>query len=259
MAVKKELSPRRVRVIVIAVAVFVVAVLGVVLALVAPYERGRVSAPVETIPAPTWAPPATAPVAAEKPRGLGIPSLVDRGWLSATSDRTGIPRRALAAYAGAALATAKSTPGCGMSWNTLAGIGYVESRHGSYGGASIAANGAISPPIFGVILAGGAVANIPDSDDGKYDLDKKYDRAIGPMQMIPQAWVRWSTDGSGDHRNKSQNMYDAVLAAANYLCHAGNDLDTEKGWKATIATYNSAPSYLLKVAAAASSYSDVQR
>src|SRR5882757_9347848 len=59
-------------------------------------------------PAPRWAPPAASPpvAAALQPSGsagAGIATLVDAKWAAATSAATGIPERAVLAYAGAAL------------------------------------------------------------------------------------------------------------------------------------------------------------
>ena len=205
-------------------------------------------------PEPTYAAPAAPPVGVAQPASESIADLVDEEWLIATAARTGIPVRALSAYAGAALWKAAQMPACGISWNTLAAIGYVESRHGSYGGAVIAPDGEISPPIYGVALAGGSTQHIPDSDNGKFDKDEQYDRAIGPMQMIPESWKNWRTDANADHHRDPHNMFDAVMAAANYLCRASPDMVGEPGWRAGIASYNSAPSYLHAVARAAIEY-----
>ena len=44
------------------------------------------------------------------------------------------------------------------------------------------------------------------------------------------------------------------MATANYLCRASGDMSTEKGWRAGIAAYNSAASYIAAVASAADEY-----
>lgn len=208
----------------------------------------------EQSPEPTYARPAGAPLEDLEPASASITDLVDESWLIETATRTGIPERALAAYAGAAIAKAKLTPSCGISWNTLAAIGYVESHHGTYGGSSIDASGKISPGIYGIALDGGSTAHIPDSDNGTFDKDKKYDRAVGPMQMIPQTWRNWRTDANADGKRDPQNIDDAVMAAANYLCRASPDMIGVDGWKAGIASYNSAPSYLIRIAKTAIEY-----
>ncbi len=201
--------------------------------------------------APTWAPPAEPPTPAEEP-GRGIAGRVDADWLAETSARTGIPQRALAAYAGAALAKAQEMPHCGLSWANLAAIGAVESDHGRHDGSSIGPDGTATPPIYGVALDGDGTVAIPDSDGGELDGDAEHDRAMGPMQLIPQTWRNWHVDGGGDGVEDPQNIDDAALAAANYLCRAvggmGLDFTTEEGWRAGIASYNAGESYLLRVA-----------
>jgi len=208
----------------------------------------------EQSPEPTYAAPAGAPVEELDPSSASITDLVDEAWLVATATRTGISERALAAYAGAAIAKSKLTPTCGLSWNTLAAIGYVESYHGTYGGSEIGATGKISPGIYGIALDGSSTAHIPDSDDGQFDGDEQYDRAVGPMQMIPQTWRNWRTDANADGKRDPQNIDDAVMAAANYLCRASPDMIGVAGWKAGIASYNSAPSYLIRIAKTAIEY-----
>ncbi|HEY4224722.1 MAG TPA: lytic transglycosylase domain-containing protein [Pseudolysinimonas sp.] len=198
-------------------------------------------------PAPRWAPSGPAPVAATAP-GTGIATLVDATWAASAAAATGIPARAVLAYAGAALSKQASMPQCKLSWTTLAAIGTVESSNGQHGGSSIGADGTVRPPIFGVALNGDGVALIPDSDQGTIDGDATADRAVGPMQLIPQTWRNWHTDGNGDGVEDPRNIDDAVMATTNYLCRASTALDTEKGWRGAIAAYNSADSYLGKVA-----------
>ena len=62
---------------------------------------------------------------------------------------------ALEAYAYAARVAEVENPKCHLAWTTLAGIGMVESHHGTYRGATIAPNGDVTPPIRGVRLDGG--------------------------------------------------------------------------------------------------------
>jgi hypothetical protein len=205
-------------------------------------------------PAPRWAPPATAPTAAVPPGPHGIAGLADPAWVAATAKRTGIPAPAVAAYAGAAMTKAQQLPSCGLSWNTLAGIGRIESDHGQHDGSTIGADGTVSPPIFGPALDGNGVAKIPDSDKGAIDGDAKADRAVGPMQLIPQTWRNWHVDANADGKEDPQNIDDAVLASANYLCRASTGLDTEAGWRRAITSYNDATTYIDAVARAAVAY-----
>jgi membrane-bound lytic murein transglycosylase B len=207
-------------------------------------------------PAPAWAPPAEPPLTAAQP-GVGISGLVDADWLASASAATGIPERALAAYAGAALAKAASMPECGLSWNTLAGIGATESDHGRHGGSAVGADGVVAPPIYGVPLAGGeGVEHIPDSDGGELDGDTEFDRAVGPFQLIPQTWRNWHTDGNGDGVEDPHNIDDAAMATANYLCRVSIHIDTEAGWIAAVSGFNSPQSYRDTVATYAVEYAN---
>lgn len=211
-----------------------------------------------TEPAPRWAEPASLPPSAPQPTRAGVAGLPDADWIAAVSARTGIPARALAAYAGAAISKHAERPDCELGWNTLAGIGWVESRHASHGGASIAADGAVRPPIIGIALDGSrATQSIPDSDDGAIDGDAETDRAVGPMQFIPQTWANWFVDGSGDGAADPHNIDDQALAAANYLCRITPTLADERSWRAGIAGYNPAGFYLAEVARAAERYGEV--
>lgn len=215
-----------------------------------------VVAPVET--PPTWAPPADEPTPALDAAG-GIQTLADAAWAEQAAAATGIPLRAVVAYAGAAMTKQQQMPECGISWTTLAGMGLIESDHGRHGGSMLDANGTAVPGIFGVPLDGGATAHVPDSDDGAIDGDPDSDRAVGPMQLIPQTWRNWHVDAGGDGVEDPQNIDDAALAAANYLCRSSIAMDTEDGWRAAVSAYNSSESYLRNVAAAAVGYNDAMR
>jgi len=210
--------------------------------------------PRESAPMELWAAPATAPLSAATPSGPGVADLVDPAWLASTAAATGIPERALAAYAGVASRKSVEMPGCGLSWNTLAAIGATESGHGRHNGSSVEADGTVAPPIYGIALVGGATDTIADSDDGAIDGDADWDRAVGPMQLIPQTWRNWHVDANGDGVEDPQNIDDATMASANYLCRASGDMATERGWSLGITAYNSDPAYIVRIAAAGSAY-----
>ena len=148
---------------------------------------------------------------------------MDADWAEQTAAATGIPVRALVAYAGAAIFKADQMPECRISWSTLAGVGAIESDHGRHDGSSLDAGGNAVPPIFGIALDGGNTAEITDTDDGEIDGDTDFDRAVGPMQLIPQTWRNWHIDGGGDGVEDPQNIDDAAVAAANYLCRSSID------------------------------------
>lgn len=185
---------------------------------------------------------------------VGIVDRVDRNWAAATAARLGIPERAMLAYAGAALATAETQPDCGVAWNTLAALGSVETGHGTIFGGALDAVGRAAPPIVGPALTGSEFDAISDSDGGALDGDTRWDRAVGPLQFIPSTWERWGADGNGDGVADPQQIDDAALAAANYLCHGGRNLRVEADWVAAIGSYNGAASYLQKIVHAADTF-----
>ena len=184
----------------------------------------------------------------------GIATSVDADWLDRISSATGIPTRALAAYGGAALVLADEQPDCRLGWTTLAGIGAVESGHGSYRGAVLQADGTIDSDIRGPALDGVDFASIPDSDNGKWDGDTEWDRAVGPLQFIPATWETWGADGNGDGVTDPNQIDDAALAAGRYLCHSGA-MSTADGWRAAIFSYNHDNAYVDLVARTANTYS----
>ncbi|GAB3039267.1 hypothetical protein GCM10027052_19160 [Parafrigoribacterium mesophilum] len=191
--------------------------------------------------------------------GAGIAQLADPAWVASVASASGIPRRALEAYAGAAIVKAAQMPRCSLGWTTLAGIGFAESDHGRHGGSRIQGDGTVVPPIFGIALDGAGTAHVPDSDSGALDGDPAADRAVGPMQLIPQAWRNWHVDAGGDGVEDPQNIDDAVTAAANYLCRASADMAGADGWRAGIAAYNASGVYRQTVADAANRYAAAAR
>lgn len=207
-------------------------------------------------PGPDHALAVEAPAAAPSGAAVlpGIAGLVDPAWVARVSAETGIPSRALSAYAGAAIAKAEQMPGCGLGWTTIAAIGLIESDHGRHGGSSVGEDGTVTPPIYGIALDGASTSHIPDSDGGAIDGDAEYDRAVGPMQLIPQTWRNWHVDADGDGVEDPQNIDDATLATVNYLCRASGDMVSRDGWRAGILAYNSSNAYAQSVADAANRY-----
>jgi membrane-bound lytic murein transglycosylase B len=76
---------------------------------------------------------------------------------------------------------------------------------------------------------------------------------VGPLQFIPSTWHRWGADGSGDGVADPQQIDDASLAAARYLCHYG-DLTDAATWRTAVFAYNHVESYVDSVAATANQY-----
>ncbi|KUO22784.1 lytic transglycosylase domain-containing protein [Streptomyces dysideae] len=155
---------------------------------------------------------------------------------------SGIPATVLDAYKKAATALQDAKPGCNLPWELLAAIGKVES--GQARGGRVDANGTTISPILGPQLNGVGFANISDTDDGAFDGDSAYDRAVGPMQFIPSTWAWAGRDGNGDGKKDPNNIYDAALAAGHYLCRFGWDLSTTADLNRAILSYNNSQDYL---------------
>lgn len=207
--------------------------------------------PLLQVPIATPAAPA-APEDVTAPRAVEVPAGAE-DWTVRTAAATGIPVRALRAYAGAAATVAAEQPACGLAWNTLAGIGAIETRHGSHGGAVLRDDGYTEPAIRGIALDGTQSAVIRDTDDGRWDGDAVWDRAVGPMQFIPDTWERWGADGNGDGVADPNQIDDAALSAGRYLCAAG-EMSSVEGWRRAILSYNRLEEYVDDVAAMAETY-----
>lgn len=177
----------------------------------------------------------------------------DGAWLEQTAEATGIPRRALSAYVAAA--NRAGADGCEVGWNTLAGIGWIESHHGTLQGGSIDADGVARPAIIGIPLDGtNNTMEIRDTDGGSFDGDTVYDRAVGPMQFIPETWRIWGVDVSGDGVADPHNIDDAAATAARYLCRLDGTLASDETWIRAIRSYNDTLDYQTKVATRAERY-----
>lgn len=152
-----------------------------------------------------------------------------------------VPPLVLAAYRDAVRQRCPAIP-----WSVLAGIGKVESDHGRFGRGRLQADGRVTPPIIGIPLDGtNGTAEIRDTDDGLFDGDVVYDRAVGPMQFIPGTWATHGVDASGDGLADPHNAIDAIHAAAGYLCAVGGDDPT--GLRRALWSYNRSWDYVDEV------------
>ena len=158
-------------------------------------DRGR--------PAPPPSPPAR-PAASRRPR----------------SSPTSAPRPS----------STRPTSGCNLPWELIAAIGRVESDHGRFGGNALDDEGVARPGIYGIALNGkNDTQDIADTDAGQYDDDTRFDRAVGPMQFIPSTWSVVGVDGDSDGTRNPQDIDDAALATAVYLCSGDDDLSDGAG------------------------------
>ncbi|MET0839259.1 MAG: lytic transglycosylase domain-containing protein, partial [Marmoricola sp.] len=191
------------------------------------------------------------------PASVTVPEAVDpvvvsnanttntRGWSgSQESSSDQLLDEVLAAYT---LAIAVSPTTCRITTPMLAAIGQVES--GNLAGYQIDAAHRVVPEILGPVLDGKKFRAVPDTDDGTWDGDQVWDRALGPMQIIPASWRVVGLDLDGDGVRDPQNVYDSAGAAMVYLCSGGRDLSTDAGLRSAVLSYNRSDAYLEAVLA----------
>jgi membrane-bound lytic murein transglycosylase B len=162
-----------------------------------------------------------------------------------------IPAMALNAYRNAEQMMASAYPGCGISWNLLAGIGRIESMHAN--GGATDARGNPAQPILGPTLDGTLAGNeviVQNVQAGRVT----YARAMGPMQFLPGTWARYASDGDGDGKADVQNLYDSTLAAARYLCSGNLNLRDRNQVLTAILRYNNSAAYAQNVLGWAAAY-----
>lgn len=203
-------------------------------------------------------PPAGDPVPPVDTHAHGRPADQLRDWAEQRAPALEMPVIALEAYAYAARVAEVENPKCHIAWTTLAGIGQVESHNGTYRGATIAPNGDVTPHIRGVRLDGtGGTLRIVDSDRGNMDGAADGDgvqRAMGPMQFISETWRLYGVDANNDGIISPDNIDDAALSAAGYLCWRGKDLATPRGWITALRAYNNSGVYARAVRDWATAY-----
>jgi membrane-bound lytic murein transglycosylase B len=182
-------------------------------------------------------------------------------WVAAVARVTGIPPVALRAYANASLSADALQPACRVGWTTLAAIGGVESGHGTHGGATLREDGTTSVPIIGPALDGrdgfAAIRATPQSTS--WHGDPTWDHAVGPLQFLPSTWIRWGADGDGDGTADPNDIDDAALATARYLCASGADLAVGAAWRAAVFSYNHSDQYVTDVLRTADGYATASR
>ncbi len=179
----------------------------------------------------------------------GALSSNNRGWAHAsqaavTATEQGLRPELVDAYS---LAVAASPLDCNLTVSLLAAIGQVES--GNLVGHGLDSEHRAVPAILGPVLDGKRFAAIEDTDDGRLDGDKVWDRAVGPMQFVPASWRVAGVDMDGDGRRDPQDVDDAAGTAMVYLCAGGRDLATEEGLNDAVLSYNHSASYLRLVLA----------
>ncbi len=195
------------------------------------------------------------------PASVTAPHTLTRGLRSQTrrvvsiASASGIPAVALAAYQRAVTVIGDADRDCHLPWQLVAAIGRVESDHGRANGSTLTDAGIAHPGIYGPALDGRhGATTIRDTDAGHYDHDARFDRAVGPMQFIPSTWAIVGVDGDDDGQRNPQDIYDAALASAVYLCAGTDDLATTAGQNAAVFRYNHSRRYVALVIAIERAY-----
>lgn len=163
----------------------------------------------------------------------------------------GIPDRVLRAY--------RAVDGwCpGLRWQLVAGVGSVESGHGTSGGAtSDPETGEVTPHIFGIPLDGSpGIQALPIGNWlGWYGLAGPWQQAVGPMQFLPGTFEAWAVDQDADGAANPHDIDDAVATAANYLCGGRDGQITDE--RAAALRYNHDEGYADQVLAYANQLGD---
>ena len=161
-------------------------------------DRPTVSAPVAA--APSAPPPAASPARAAAPVG----------------GASRIPASALSAYRRAEQTMSAAAPGCGVSWNLLAGIGHLEASPGS--------------------TAVHAVQSRPSA------------------KISSANWKRFASDGDGDGKSDPKNPFDAALATARQLCSSGLNFHNQAQVLTALLRYNNSMAFARSVLGWAATY-----
>ncbi len=201
--------------------------------------------------------------AIEAPASLSRPGVVAPGAKKsfegavASASTSGIPDAALSAYQRAETVINAADKSCRIPWQLIAAIGRVESDHGRANGNTLNNQGLATPGIFGIPLDGSNNTSvIRDTDAGQYDSDARWDRAVGPMQFIPSTWSVVGVDGDNDGKRNPQDIDDAALATAVYLCSGDDDLSGDAGRRAAVFRYNHSQDYVDLVLSFMDAYMD---
>jgi hypothetical protein len=197
-----------------------------------------------------------------QPANVPVPGVVGHGvdpgeqptQVVSGLSRNGIPTAALKAYSRAQQVLAQVDPGCHLPWTLVAAIGRVESNHGRFGGNALNSQGVAVPGIYGPRLDGVNTAKIADTDAGAFDGDGAFDRAVGPMQFIPGTWRAMGVDGDGDGVRNPQDIDDAAMSTAVYLCSGNTDLSNASDLNAAVLRYNHSQQYVDLVVSIAKAY-----
>ncbi|MDT7591587.1 MAG: hypothetical protein QOH45_1118, partial [Pseudonocardiales bacterium] len=181
------------------------------------------------------------------------PPGADAAPATAAPGPNGVPGVPLAAYRHAEQVLGLSQSACQLHWPVLAAIGRAESDNAR--GGRVDGTGRTIGQILGPRLDGSpGLGRVPDTDHGQWDSDPLWDRAVGPMQLLPSVWQRYAADGDGDGRTDPNDLFDAALTAGRYLCAGGPNLGDPDQLATALFRYRHSPSYVTAVRTWAAGY-----
>lgn len=206
--------------------------------------------------------PATGEAPSAPPTGVASPSpspgrpadaLAD--WAASVAEAVQVPVVAMQAYGYAQIVMERTRPGCHLSWTTLAAIGQVESTQGQSGGAELLESGRSVPAIAGPLLDGkGGRPEVKDTDAGAFDGDSRFDRAMGPLHLMPTIWRAQAIDADDDGILDPYDLDDAALALARLLCSGTQDLSNATGWNTAVGRFHGGTTYARSIFTIANDY-----
>ena len=219
-----------------------------------PTQTGSASPSPQATPTPVL--PGLPPLPTPPPR----PADALGAWAQRIGDVVNVPEVAIQAYGYAQLMVQQTDPQCHLTWTTLAGIGQVESTHGQAGGAVLEPGGRSTPPIVGPPLDGrDGRSLVRDTDAGAFDGDANYDRAMGPLRLLPGVWRAQAIDADTDGIVDAYDIDDASLAVARLLCSGTEDLSRLDGWTAAVERLRNTSGYARSVFREADNYGQLTR
>lgn len=175
----------------------------------------------------------------------------------ADQDISEVPEVAVAAYQRAVTVMSDSQIGCDLRWTTLAAVARVESDHGRRGGGDLDETGAASPAVYGATLDGKkGRAKVRDTDKGKVDDLRGFDRPAGPLGFLPNDWAVYGVDADGDGRRDVQDIDDAALALAVQLCATERDLTDDAALRRALGAHRDLTGYADEVLKIDQAYAD---
>src|SRR5262249_14773565 len=129
----------------------------------------------------------------------------------------------------------------------------IESMHANNG--ALDARGTAVRPILGPVLDGTLPGNAIIVQGRSPTGGVTFARTLGPMQFLPGTWSRYAPAGDGgEGQADGQNIVDAALAAARYLCSGGLNLRDPAHVMSAVLRYNHSIPYARNVVGWAAAY-----